>query len=284
MITYLNKIKSKVFIFCLLVNSLNLFAQETNAALCSNEKITFSFETSALNLNYVWSSIDSNSNVLEASISSTNPSFTFSFDRAGDYVIKMEAINAEGCKTMFSKAITINDCTVCDHCASFELMEGEKYLVSGWVKESDLTSIEDQRLNYDKSCIGISFTNIDGVPIETTRKFYPMGEIIDGWQRIIGEFIVPEKAGDVILDLLNENDTVDKTVYFDDIRILPSKGNMKSFVYDQYTHRLMAELDENNYATFYEYDLEGGLVRIKKETEKGVFTIQETRSGNTKTN
>ena len=57
---------------------------------------------------------------------------------------------------------------------------------------------------------------------------------------------------------------------------------MKSFVYDQKTQRLMAELDENNYSTFYEYDLEGGLIRIKKETERGVFTIQETRRGNVK--
>ena len=284
MLTYLNKIKSKVFVFCLIVNSLNLFAQNTNAPLCSNEEITFSFETSFPNLSYVWSSVDSNSNVIESSMSSTNPFFTFSFDRAGDYIIKMEATNSDGCKTIFTKAISISDCTVCDYCASFELMEGEKYLVSGWVKESDLSSTVDQRLNYDKACIGISFNNLDGEPIEITRKFYPMGEIIDGWQRIVGEFIVPGKAGDVVLDLLNESDKADKTVYFDDIRILPSKGNMKSFVYDQITHRLMAELDENNYATFYEYDLEGGLIRIKKETEKGVFTIQETRSGNTKTN
>ena len=66
--------------------------------------------------------------------------------------------------------------------------------------------------------------------------------------------------------------------YFDDVRFYPYNGNMKSFVYDEDTQRLMAELDENNYATFYEYDLEGGLVRVKKETERGVFTIQETRS------
>jgi hypothetical protein len=39
----------------------------------------------------------------------------------------------------------------------------------------------------------------------------------------------------------------------------------------------MAELDERNYATFYEYDEEGKLIRVKKETEKGVMTIQENR-------
>jgi hypothetical protein len=59
---------------------------------------------------------------------------------------------------------------------------------------------------------------------------------------------------------------------------------MKGFVYDPDDLKLMSELDENNYASFYEYDQEGGLVRVKKETEKGVFTIQETRSSTTKNN
>ena len=38
----------------------------------------------------------------------------------------------------------------------------------------------------------------------------------------------------------------------------------------------MAVLDENNYATFYEYDLERNLIRVKKETERGIKTIKET--------
>jgi hypothetical protein len=40
----------------------------------------------------------------------------------------------------------------------------------------------------------------------------------------------------------------------------------------------MAELDENNYATMYEYDDDGTLIRLKKETERGIKTITETRS------
>jgi hypothetical protein len=39
----------------------------------------------------------------------------------------------------------------------------------------------------------------------------------------------------------------------------------------------MAVLDENHFATFYEYDDEGNLLRTKKETERGIMTIQETR-------
>jgi hypothetical protein len=53
---------------------------------------------------------------------------------------------------------------------------------------------------------------------------------------------------------------------------------MKSYVYDNSSMRLMADLDANNFATFYEYNDEGVLIRVKKETEKGISTIKETRS------
>jgi len=71
-------------------------------------------------------------------------------------------------------------------------------------------------------------------------------------------------------------------VLFDDIRVNPFNSSLKSFVYDAQSEKLMAELDENNYATFYEYDKEGGLVRVKRETERGVQTIKESRSSNPK--
>jgi hypothetical protein len=113
----------------------------------------------------------------------------------------------------------------------------------------------------------------------------PSGAIIDGWQRIVGIIEIPDIGPEIKLPELNislvcSNSSAD--CYFDDIRFFPYNGNLKSFVYDEDSQRLMAELDENNYATFYEYDLEGGLVRVKKETERGVFTIQETRSNNPK--
>ena len=66
--------------------------------------------------------------------------------------------------------------------------------------------------------------------------------------------------------------------YFDDIRMHPYNSNLKSFVYNPINIRLMAELDENNYASFYEYDDDGTLIRVKKETERGIKTIKETRS------
>ena len=114
-----------------------------------------------------------------------------------------------------------------------------------------------------------------------TITAHAAGAIIEGWQRIEKEFTIPVGATSISI-ALNNGLTDGKSTFFDDIRIHNVKGNMKSFVYDPETQRLMAELDENNYATFYEYDNEGGLVRVKKETHRGVYTIQETRSSNAK--
>jgi len=78
--------------------------------------------------------------------------------------------------------------------------------------------------------------------------------------------------------LLKFNNSSGDSIYFDDIRIHPFNANMKSYVYDPVDLRLLAELGANNYATFYEYDEEGGLIRTKAETREGIKTINETRS------
>ncbi|MDY8138481.1 hypothetical protein [Aquimarina sp. 2201CG5-10] len=159
-------------------------------------------------------------------------------------------------------------------CSSFRPIPGNKYVVSGWLKEDR----PQQVLSYTVSGFKIAFTSTDN----PEYIFHASGDIIDGWQRFVGVFEVPQDAVNMEIGFIAAELGV-KT-YFDDIRIHPFNGNMKSFVYDQDTQRLMAELDENNYATLYEYDQEGGLVRVKKETEEGVYTIQETRSGNSKLN
>ena len=159
---------------------------------------------------------------------------------------------------------------------SFQLDRGAKYVISAWVSE-DLGYLPH---TYEHSFLELYFTDSSD---ETPLVFYPSGAVINGWQRIYGVFTVPVISSIFKLDLVNDAG-FDSSSYFDDIRVIPFNGNMKSFVYDAATQRLMAELDENNYATFYEYDTEGGLVRIKKETSRGIKTIQETRSSNAKNN
>ncbi|MCO6175370.1 hypothetical protein NHF50_09975 [Flavobacterium sp. NRK F10] len=156
--------------------------------------------------------------------------------------------------------------------------EPGQYIVSGWVKE-----IHPQQVTGYTSYFTVKVENVAN-PLSI--NFYTVGNVIDGWQRIVGVLEIPSLQGATATPFLRVemhcNNASGGDCYFDDIRFYPFNGNMKSFVYDEETQRLMAELDENNYATFYEYDLEGGLIRVKKETERGVYTIQETRSNNPK--
>ncbi|MFT3945713.1 MAG: PA14 domain-containing protein [Agriterribacter sp.] len=101
------------------------------------------------------------------------------------------------------------------------------------------------------------------------------GQRIEGWQRYEKIIIIPESATQVQVVMTG---TQGKNIYVDDVRIQPYNSSMKAFAYDAVSLRLMAELDENNYASFYEYDDDGTLIRVKKETVKGIQTIKETRS------
>lgn len=142
---------------------------------------------------------------------------------------------------------------------------GTKMLLSAWVKEAQ----ECTGATYTQNKIVVGFNGGD------LLEFHPVGGIIEGWQRYEAVFEIPSDANGLVVSLQASGST---EVYFDDLRLHPFNANMKSFVYHPGNLRLMAELDENNYATFYEYDDEGTLIRLKKETIKGIQTIKETRS------
>lgn len=144
-----------------------------------------------------------------------------------------------------------------------------KYVISAWVKEKNASV-------YTTSYTSSKITVYDGSTLLGT--FFPLGNIIDGWQKIEGIFDLSSNGN---LEMKLET-TGSVTAYFDDIRVQPFNSSMVTYVYDPMTLRLVAELDERNYAKFYEYDEEGKLIRIKKETEKGVMTIQETRENSHK--
>lgn len=145
--------------------------------------------------------------------------------------------------------------------------KGKKMLISAWVKEDQDCSC----VSYVSNSIFISFTGSS-----QTYTFKPTGTIIEGWQRYESVFDIPSAATAITISF--QATTGATAAYFDDVRIHPFNANMKSFVYNPVDLRLMAELDENNYATFYEYDDDGTLTRVKKETQRGVKTINETRN------
>jgi hypothetical protein len=153
----------------------------------------------------------------------------------------------------------------------FSVPSGKKMLLSAWVKESCLPAGTVSCSTYLNSSIKVMQAG-NGLEIVNLR---PSGPIIEGWQKIEGEFTTPANGTGISLVFVNGSSSAN---HFDDIRVHPYHANMKSYVYDPITLRLTAELDANNYATFYEYDEEGTLIRVKKETKEGVKTIKETRS------
>lgn len=149
---------------------------------------------------------------------------------------------------------------------SFSPLKGKRMVLSAWVKEGQVCTVN----SYTHNRITVFFSG-NG----TVYHFTPSGPIIEGWQRYEAAFDIPGNATALTVNL---ESTGSADVYFDDLRLHPFNANMKSFVYNPVDLRLMAELDENNYASFYEYDDDGTLIRVKKETQRGIKTIKETRS------
>ncbi|PJJ79985.1 hypothetical protein [Mucilaginibacter auburnensis] len=151
----------------------------------------------------------------------------------------------------------------------FEPLKKE-YIFNAWVKDIQPTN---------KAFKGLILT-ANGQDIPLTVK-----AIVEGWKLMEGRINIESYvtstalytgAGVPIELKLKSPESVSSFV--DDIRIFPKDASMKTYAYDEKTLRLMAELDENCFATFYEYDSQGALVRVKKETERGIMTLKENRS------
>lgn len=148
----------------------------------------------------------------------------------------------------------------------FSPIAGTKMIVSAWVRETNLCNNK----GYENIRLNINFGNAPAY-----YEFKPEGNVIEGWQRVEGAFDIPSGASSINIGLKASSTS---NAYFDDIRLHPYNANMKSYVFHPESLRLTAELDENNYGTMYEYDDDGTLIRVKKETERGIKTIKETRS------
>lgn len=240
---------------------------EPEMECCANQEIVFDIIATGdiSNATFSWDFGDG------SPTSSTN---SHTYTSPGTYTITLNVTFPDASVATITHAININDCDyICETCiGSFAPIPGQKYLVTAWAKEvgASLT-----KTTYDNPQLSLLFNDGNNTVL---GPFIPTGDIIDGWQRIEVEFTVPSSAQE--MEILFGS--VSGEVLFDDIRVLPFNSNMKSFVYDPINMRLVAELDERHYATFYEYDEEGQLIRVKKETERGIMTIQETKSNTSK--
>ena len=246
-------------------------------SVCKDQLLQIGFQAGIplINPQYVWTF---GNNSLNEGNESQDGISNFSASTQGTLALQ---VTSNGCKAGVNFAINLNveNCLAnsCNDCPSrFSPTPGEKYTLSGWVSAEDQIGRMD---SFEKVYILLVF-NLIGSDTPDSVKCYPDGNIIDGWQRISKNFVIPQDAEKMRIALKNESG--DNRVYFDDIRFHPFNASVKSYVYDPKTLRLAAELDDENYATFYEYDEEGALVRIKKETERGVMTIREARQSKPK--
>ncbi|PZF74799.1 hypothetical protein [Taibaiella soli] len=150
-----------------------------------------------------------------------------------------------------------------DKIGKFLLTPGKKYLLDVWVNPLG-TSITGTAQYCTVSVNG------------NVTQMTPKTGNIESWYLLEATIDVPASASG------NATVSFPSGLWIDDIRMFPIDANMKSFVYDPISFKLAAQLDENHFATFYEYDQEGILVRVKKETDRGVMTVSESRRSNAK--
>lgn len=148
----------------------------------------------------------------------------------------------------------------------FNPIGGNKYHVSVWVNAP-----------YGVTPSLVVKNDGTNVPVVAAATVDMSRDAIDGWRQINYDFVAPASTA-LRLELTS---TGSGTCFFDDLRIQPYTSGMKTYVYNPLTFWLVAELDDRNFATFYNYDEQGALVQVKKETEKGIVTVSTSRA-NTK--
>ena len=159
-----------------------------------------------------------------------------------------------------------SDC-IPDFSPQSNMVNDQKYILSVWVKED----VGNKNADYVNISANVK---LNGALISTLSK---KSVIINGWQKLDYEFTIPSNTVPSSLAFYMTNSGT-STAYFDDIRVQSFNATMVGYVFDPLSLRIWAELDERNFATIYEYDNEGVLVRVKKETERGIQTIQEIRN------
>lgn len=151
----------------------------------------------------------------------------------------------------------------CDCIRGFSPTPGD-YVISAWVKQPNNTAGSIQVIIQDNSSTPVQLLN---------SSFTTTAASLDGWQRIEGTLTIPANAGEIAISLKNN---ATENVYFDDFRIHPLLAGMETAVYNPVTLMKIASHDGYNFTTFYNYDENNQLVRVRVETNEGIKTVSES--------
>ncbi len=161
-------------------------------------------------------------------------------------------------------------------------LRGHINFSSGASINSSLSHTGDQSLNVNSSSnlnltdllkdklYRLSFWQQSGTPLVTTsvadEYVTKDASNIDGWDLITYTFKTDKSSTSRSISF-NGNGVID------DIRFYPADAAITTYVYDLDTYRLIAQMDANNFTTFYGYNEEGKLAYVKKETDRGIHTV-----------
>jgi hypothetical protein len=183
-----------------------------------------------------------------------------------------------GLSTDVDGNVSMGEASFCENCLPRLMPEpNKKYVLESWVSQNSIP-FGAQTLTHPRMKVVVHHTGSSTTSVYTVNPTI-IHPIVDDWQLMTLEFTTPSDVDFIDVALYSDDGSI---VYFDDVRFFPFDGSMKTYVYDPVTLRFVAELDERHFATIYEYDEEGKLMRVKKETERGVMTIQETHNSTVK--
>lgn len=147
-----------------------------------------------------------------------------------------------------------------------EYSSGDDYMVRFWVKSGIRAAILEKEL--------VLKTNTYRSSGMAIKKIASSGE----WNLFEVNFHngYLGRYGSIYRLSLELSNKVLEGVYIDDFRVQPVDAEAVCYVYD-HAQRLTAVLDDQHFASIYQYNAEGVLVRKLKETTEGVKTISETQ-------
>ncbi len=189
------------------------------------------------------------------------------------YMKGQDFTSAEVCNSIAhtgNQCLKVSESTTLVH-PDIHLIPNTKYVFSCWVHTDNHDNLTPESF-FNTPLIRLEYSNSN-----VQHILYPRDNTINGWQRLEITFetpIDPKGFKTTLLSMSNDGNSV----YYDDIRIFPFNANMQTYVYDPSNYRLLATLDQNNYATFYQYDEQGNLFSTKKETTEGIKTLQTSNS------
>jgi hypothetical protein len=142
----------------------------------------------------------------------------------------------------------------------------KRYVISYWIRLSNTVIGTPHQL----TALTVKL-NDQVIPVQEQY----VSPLIEGWQQVEYTFWLPEGAPGIFrVEWERKSPFSSVDFYLDDVRLHPFEANMKAYVFQPYSHRLGAELDKNNFATFYQYDAEGQLQERIKETENGLMYME----------